>query len=188
MVCEVFFWLWLKAFLFFTMARNFRQGWQLCTRHVEMIFWWNVFFSEQIVTFRSVFGPRVKRLWTFGESVSPVSWKLHFTCPEELVERNVTIGKENSDFLYFEYEFFFPFLAYLFIGFVELCSSCLHQHLKKNLRSLIWENFVDVGENYWPGLTNLHSACPRNHFELTFLKSFKVALVFANRSGKFEAF
>ena len=147
------------------------------------------FFSEQIVTFRSVFGPRVKRLWTFGESVSPVSWKLHFTCPKELVERNVTIGKKNFDFFYFKFEIFFSFLAYLFIGFAELCSTCLHQHFRKkieifDLREFFWRWW----ELFWSGLTNLQSACPGNRFEITFLKSFQVALCFANRSGKLEAF
>ena len=170
------------------MARNFRQGWQLCTPHVEMIFLKKTIFSEQIVTFRSVFGPRVKRLWTFGESVPPVSWKLHFTCPEELAERNVTIGKKNSDFLYFKSEIFFNFWHTFSSGSQNCVLRAYTNTLGKKMRSLIWENFFDVGENFWSGLTNLHSACPGNHFEITFLKSFKVALGFANRSGKFEAF
>ena len=151
-------------------------------------FFEETFFSEQIVTFRSVFGPRVKRMWTFRKSVSPVSWKLHFTCPEELVERNVTIGKKNSDFLYFESEIFFHFWHTFSWGSQNCVLRAYTKTLGKKLRFLIWEIFFDVGENFWSGLTNLHSACPGNHFEITFSKSFKVALVFANRSGKFEAF
>ena len=74
-----------------------------------MIFLKKVFFSEQVVTFRSVFGPQLKNLCLCGKIVSPVLLELHFTCPVEHVERKVTIGKKCWFFVLLVRSFFFFF-------------------------------------------------------------------------------
>ena len=76
-----------------------------------MIFLKKVFFSEQIVTFRSVFGLQVKNLCLCGKIVSPVLLELHFTCPVEHVERKVTIAKKMLIFCTLSKQFFFSPLA-----------------------------------------------------------------------------
>ena len=146
-----FFWLWLKAFFFFTTARNFRQGWQLCTPHVEMIFWWNVFFRTNC-NFS-------QRFWTPSEA-SVDFWR---KCLASVVETAFHASRgtcgEKRNYWQEKFWFFvlwvrisFPFLAYVLNGFLELCSTCLHQHLRIKLEVFdlrefcwrLWELLVRV--------------------------------------------
>ena len=182
-----FFWFWLKAFFFFTTARNFRQGWQLCTPHVEMFFWWNIFFRTNCNFSQRFWTPSEEFVEFWRKCLTSVQETAFHVCRGTCGEKS-NYWKKMLIFCTLSPNFFFHVWHTFSSGWQNSVIRAYTNTLGKKLRSLIWENFFDVGENYWSGLTNLHSACPGNHFEITFLKSFKVALVFANRSGKFEAF
>ena len=100
-----------------------------------MIFLKKLFFSEQIVTFRSVFGLQVKNMCLFGKIVSPVLLELHFTCPVEHVERKATIAKKMLIFCTLSKQFF----SHLWHNFPSGSQNCVLRVCTNTLVKKNWD-------------------------------------------------